>query len=245
MIAYDKGTLDTSARETAWLGPSLERLEALADTFELLACAFSFPSLALAEALSTGSFKADLNACLRALDILAPAGIGCHENQQELYASMKREYSRLYLSPGRLAVIYPYESAFLFIERGGEGFPTLIANPTTAAVERAMRAVDLLPETARKEPADSIYAECDFMKQLYTGVYVNLLAAAEDPQSTERAECVERAKQWLTLANEFRAQHINAWLPQFMEQTARHARIPVYRQLAEASQLVLTALCDK
>jgi TorA maturation chaperone TorD len=141
-----------------------------------------------------------------------------------LASELRKEYSRLFLSPGRLAVIYPYESAFRFVEGGGKGFPTLFANPITNDVEKRMRAADALPEDTRKVPVDSIHRELDFLRVLLTNAAACL-----------HAERPEDARQWLELAEAFRADHIETWVPSFMRRTAAEARHPVYRGLAEVT----------
>lgn len=208
------------------------KLEALADGFELLSLAFSFPTLELSEALTSGSFQADLACCLDELEISTPTRIECAGDSQDLYASMRREYSRLYHSPGKLAVLYLYESAFLFSERRGEGFPVLISNPITINVERHMAAAGALPKTARREPVDSVFEECAFMSHLFTQALSNTFL------DTEEGTC--NARQWIHAAHEFYCQHIETWLPMFMDRTIELSRSVVYRQLAESGKAILS-----
>ncbi len=213
-------------------GFSFKKVEASADICELLALSFSFPSLSLAEAIVSGSFQADAMSCLEELEQLE--GLDALErgfdtlragDPQELYTHMKREYSRLFLSPGKLAVIYPYEGAFLYKKRGGKGAPTLFINPATIDVESYMKKAEALPENARVEPVDSVFCELDFLRLLYTRVLADLPA---DPESkNNQARCS------LDLAEEFRAKHPDKWIYDFMQETKEHSRIEIYRLLAE------------
>jgi TorA maturation chaperone TorD len=236
------GSDKTSNTKISPMSLSGDKLGALADICELLAISFSFPSSELTEAISSGNFQADLIACLEELGVsLDPEllsrmtqGETSPQSAQGLHESMRKEYSRLYLSPGTLAIIYPYEGAFRYVAGGGKGSPTLFINPTALDVERYMRRADALPDNANTEPVDSIFSELDFLRLLYTTALINA--------SSEISRGDELSRQWLEFAEEFRVQHIDTWLEQFMRETIRLSRIEVYRWLAETALAVFDTL---
>lgn len=232
-MAFEGNTNEELAGKAPLRAANLEKLEALADVFELLSIAFSYPTPELTEALVSDNFQADLAACLEELGLLQKETLKLDpdETPESLLASMKREYSRLFLSPGKLAIIYPYESAFLFVMRGGKGMPTLMCNPLTANVEQFMVAAQALPKTYRTEPVDSVYAELDFLRHLYTTALATERSGAEESSVA--------SAQWIDKANEFRQAHVHTWMPEFMKKTHALSRIQIYRQLAEIGLLVL------
>lgn len=227
---YNKQELETCAVQPRMSFP--QELDALADTFELLSFAFAFPTESLAQALVEGSFQADLNDCLAELGISEQFSLEDSANAQELFESMRQEYSRLYLSPGKLVVIYPYESAFIFKKNNIDGFPTLINSPTTIAVEKAMAQAGALPQTARTEPVDSVWGECEFMRFLLTQALAYNLNEASLENSQD-------SNDWLVAAQAFFSEHMVQWLPDFMSMTAEHSRSAFYRNLAQAAEAVL------
>lgn len=224
-MAEPVSSLTTSEEPSAsFFGLGPEPLAALADGFELLSLSFSFPSQSLARALVDGSFREDLEACLKELGVSDAPDLEIGDDPAELLNAMRREYSRLYHSPGKLAVIYPYESAFLFVRRG-KGSPTLLANRITGEVEAAMARAGCLPKTACREAVDSVWQECDAMRHMLTQALACLLAPVE--------EGTVRADWWLARAEAFFNEHIASWVPAFMDATMEQARLPVYRSLAE------------
>ncbi|HBT94628.1 MAG TPA: hypothetical protein DEB24_00200 [Coriobacteriia bacterium] len=216
---------------------SSETLAANADISELFSAAFSFPSPELAEALYSGNFQADLMDCLGELGIVIDSELrsritACRveQDREGLHESMRREYTRLYLTPGKYAIIHPYEGAFEFVAGGGKGSPTLFINPTAIAVETLMKRADALPENSRTEPVDSIFTELDFLRILYTR------ALACRNSGVEKGDGV--AESWLDFAERFRAEHIDNWLHGFMSATIEQTRLDVYRWLAEVGRVV-------
>ena len=149
----------------------VRRLIGRADSFELLLRAFSFPDEALAQALVDGSLATDVRACL--LDAGAETCRANHAadslrrweamNPVDLLTVMRRVYSQLYLAPGGSTPVFPYESAFLHVERGLDGAPVLFRSPVTLDVERQMHEAGVAAKNERKEPCDSIFEECGFL----------------------------------------------------------------------------------
>ena len=206
----------------------LTKAIASADMCALLSIAFTFPDEVFAQALSKGAFKADL---LGILDELEAGSATLHDVTQRIdqisgtnapsFGEMRREYTRLYLSPSRTLLIYPYESAFLHVAEGKPDIPMLFIAKRTIEVEQWMRRLEALPETFNKEPVDSIWQELDFMRQLYAS-YANALHL-EDPDAAES---------WLLEVVDFREKHLDAWAPLFMQRTEEEARLPLYGTLA-------------
>ncbi|MEG0071829.1 MAG: molecular chaperone TorD family protein [Raoultibacter sp.] len=209
--------------------PDLQRAIALADLFELLSLAFAFPSCELAGGLSSGAYQNDFSACLNELGCRGKFEFAqINDDAEELFVQMRREYSRLYLSPGELSVIYRYESAFVFAEKGGEGLPTLFVNPLVRDIEDQMREAGVLPQDYRQEPVDSVQNEFNFLHILYTFAAASLRAGEADD-----------AKGWLLWAEEFRRTHINTWVPSFLARTVELSRIEAYRVVAQGAAQAL------
>ena len=202
-----------------------QRIIATADMFELLSLAFSFPSSTLAEGIVSGAYWEDFKACLSELGRSSTVSVPAFEaSPDSMFDDMRKEYSRLFLSPGKLAVIYPYESAFLFAKTGRRGLPTLFVNPITQDVEKQMREAGALPEDYRKEPVDSVGKELGFLQILYT-----LAAVAEHEHDAEQtAGLIQRAEL-------FRRDHVDVWMPSFFEMTIKKSRIDAYSMLAQVA----------
>ena len=123
---------------------AVKRAVGKADAFELVSCAFAYPDERLAQGLVDGSFADDARACLldagadpAAADSTAEALAAWRDaSAADLLADMRIVYSRLYLAPGGHTPIFPYESAFLHVERGMKGVPALFRTPVTLDVER-------------------------------------------------------------------------------------------------------------
>lgn len=220
-----------------------EQAVACADMAELFSAAFSFPSLELAQALCTGAFMCDLYACLSEVGVtkthvqkaeFLSKKLHSPSDAASLLVELKKEYSRLFLAPGKLVVIYPYESAFRFVERGGEGFPALFVNPITTDVEAYLRRADALPDDYRKEPVDAIFRELDFLRLLYTHI-----AASLNEVANGNIEADGNARLWIEQLQSFKATHIDSWMPQFLERVKKETRHEVYAQLSDLALLSL------
>lgn len=200
-----------------------------ADMCELLACAFAFPDERLAAGLCDGALTVDAEACLRdagadeavarevADDLRAWAG----SDAVELRARMRKTYSRLYLAPGGHTPIFPYESAFLHVERELPGVPVLFRSPVTLDVERQMHEAGVAAKNERKEPCDSVFEEFEFLSYLYAKQADALTHAADD-----------EADAWAERARTFARDHACAWMPQFMHRTRELADGEPYAALA-------------
>lgn len=214
---------------------TLKRAIASADLCALLSAAFSFPTRKMAEGIADGSFMDDFTVCLEELDIrVSPPSLSVLHETESLFSEMKREYTRLYQTPGRHQVLYPYETAFRHMADGHEGIPTLFIAPLTLDVEHWMERFDALPENFRTEPVDHVATELDFLRLLYTS-YANALLQEE----------TEAATAWLGEILNFHRQHVDSWIPEFMKATQAETRSPVYLALVEAALMALEAVTPK
>ncbi|MDR1183682.1 MAG: molecular chaperone TorD family protein [Coriobacteriales bacterium] len=218
---------------------ALQQAIASADICAILSTAFSYPDDLFAQALLDGSFDEDLQACLGELGFVLPAVDTALNVQMTLAPSadrgivcnmLRKEYSRLFLMPGRSTLIFPYEAAFCHVAEGREGMPMLFIAPATKDVERRMRAFKVLPKSARREPVDSVSCELDFLRFLYTG-----FANALNQNDTQDLEV------WQSEIADFRSNHVDTWIPAFMKRTLKETDCPTYRTLAEAALAALTA----
>lgn len=210
-----------------------------ADTCELLNCAFAFPSEALAEGIANGAVLADATACLR------DAGVGAERAEEataglrpwagfdaaELYTGMRRVYSLLYLKPGSGTPIFPYESAFIHVQRGLSGAPALFRTPITLDVERQMHEAGVAAKDERTEPCDSVHEEFEFLSYLF----------ARKADALQRDE-PEQAREWAERAQRFAGEHVLAWVPAFMERTRELAPESPYAALAAVALALLEVL---
>ena len=209
---------------------AVKRAVGKADAFELLSCAFAYPDERLAQGLVDGSFADDARACLldagadpAAADSTAEALAAWRDaSAADLLADMRIVYSRLYLAPGGHTPIFPYESAFLHVERGMKGVPALFRTPVTLDVERLMREAGVVAKNARKEPCDSVFEEFEFLSYLY--------AKLADALNCDDAEAVAA---WTE------REHAQAWLPAFMQRTQELAAEKPYCAFAALALTVM------
>ncbi len=211
------------------------RVLGTADAFALLAAAFAYPDERLAGALSDGSYLSDARGVLadmgvgaeaskEALDRLAVAVEG--REAEALLSEMRADYTTMFYAPGKHRKIFPYESAFRKTELDPSGKVTLFLSKSTHDVERAMSKRGALPEDYRREPADFVATELDFMRHLLTG------CAAELAEGTGGSSWAEDAARFLDA-------HVLSWIPSLLERTGQLAESDAYRALSGFGQLVL------
>ncbi|MEC4175526.1 molecular chaperone TorD family protein [Adlercreutzia sp. R7] len=196
----------------------IARWSTLADFYELFGVAFSFPEEPLARAVSTGALFGDLEAigaeleCPAVLEGANRPEAFARKEPSELLVILRRSYSQLYLEPGRLRRVYPYESAFAFAESHESGMPTLVVTRAALSVEHFMRRARALPEDRHSRPVDSI--ECEF--GLMGTIWENALVSASQGEEA-------MAREWEQLAGEFKGAHLDMWVNRFMERTVQEA----------------------
>lgn len=195
----------------------LKQAVGLADACELLSYAFAYPDERLAQALVDGTLADDAQACLSDASVAANAeaeaaaeGLRAWQGAsvEETLSVMRKTYSRLYLAPGGHTPIFPYESAFLHVERGLPGIPALFRTAVTLDVERHMREAGVAAKNGRKEPCDSVFEEFEFLSYLHA-------------KHAEALHCNdgERAAAWAQRIGAFEEEHASMWLPTFMRRT--------------------------
>ena len=204
----------------------VKRAVGKADAFELLSCAFAYPDERLAQGLVDGSFADDARACL--LD--AGADPAAADSTAEELAAWRDTSAAdlLYLAPGGHTPIFPYESAFLHVERGMKGVPALFRTPVTLDVERLMREAGVVAKNARKEPCDSVFEEFEFLSYLY--------AKLADALNCDDAEAVAA---WTERIQTFEREHAQAWVPAFMQRTQELAAEKPYCAFAALALTVM------
>lgn len=211
---------------------------ASADCCALFSAAFSFPGEELAQAWINGTLCVDLQDCLEELGmdsavvsevrLVAHAYDASPEAEKEFLGILRREHSRLFLLPGKYANIFPFESAYRHVSEGREGMPSIFVARSTKDVERRMIDFNVLPQTARQEPVDSLWGELDFLRFLYTGYAQSLIQ-----------KDLEQVDYWFGALSDFRAQHIDTWIPGLLRDVDIDSEI--YRPLAQIAVAVLDA----
>lgn len=207
----------------------LKQAVGLADACELLSYAFAYPDERLAQGLVDGALADDARACLSDAGVAANGASAAAErlrawqgaSVEETLSVMRKTYSRLYLAPGGHTPIFPYESAFLHVERGLPGIPALFRTAVTLDVERHMREAGVAAKNGRKEPCDSVFEEFEFLSYLHA----------------KRAEALhcndgERAAAWAQRIGAFEEEHASMWLPTFMRRTQELAEGTPYAAFA-------------
>lgn len=202
---------------------ALERLAGLADAFELLRVATSFPAEELARAAVTGALADDARSCLEdcgmapeaAAAVVAPWTVLAGGDAGELWAAMKRGHSLLHVRQGAGVAVWPYESAFIHRRMGMPGEPALFRTHVTLAVEASMRTAGVLPEDYLVEPCDSVWDECSFIAYLLGDEAAALASGDGMPDAL-----AETRRGQLTA---FVREHVLAWLPEFFDAVADQA----------------------
>lgn len=207
----------------------LKQAVGLADACELLSYAFAYPDERLAQALVESTLADDARACLSDAGVAADGASAAAErlhvwqgaSVEETLSVMRKTYSRLYLAPGGHTPIFPYESAFLHVERGLPGLPALFRTSVTLDVEQHMREAGVAAKNGRKEPCDSVFEEFEFLSYLHA----------------KRAEALhcndgERAAAWAQRIGAFEEEHVSMWLPAFMRRTQELAEGTPYAAFA-------------
>lgn len=200
-----------------------------ADAYELLSCLFAFPDERVANGLVEGAVVEDARACLLDAGVaegeaeaVADALRAWHGTvMADLLSSMRIAYSQMYLAPGGHTPVQPYESAFLHVERGLSGVPSLFRTPVTMDVERCMREAGVMAKNARKEPCDSVFEEFEFMSYLYARLAESL-----------NSDDAEGVTMWTECLRAFEDEHALVWLPAFMRRTQELAGDSPYASFA-------------
>lgn len=218
---------------------TLKETIGLADACELLARAAAFPNETLADALSDGRLVADARSCLE------DYGVGPEEvcaacdpweklagkDRGAILSEVRRASSLLFVRQGDGVAVWPYESAFLHVEAGRDGEPTLFRSAVTLDVEKAMREAGGLPPDALTEPCDSVWDEFMFLSYLFGSE-----AEALDADDAEAAE------QFRGRARAFVGDHASRWLPGFFDAVARE--LPGVADPESAPALFYRGLCS-
>lgn len=215
---------------------SLHRAIGMSDLASLLSIAFCFPEDdRLAGALVDGSFLSDWRASWQdACGDVSADDEALIERCAPVFAEarqdgLRKEFSRLFLTPGVDVPIWPYESAFRHRAMGAPGVPSLFRSRITLDVERQMGEAGVRFSRDRTEPADNVFVEFEFLAFLHAG-------------EAEAIRCVEDVELWQRRIVGFAHDHALAWLPELMGDCVQQSRIGAYRCLAELGKRYLSEL---
>ncbi len=225
------------------LEDSIHRAVGMSDMASLLAVAFKFSEGEdLVAGFRDGTYLADWKASWRDAcgDCSEVANIikDCDDSFREIEeGSFRREYSRLFFTPGANVPVWLYESCFLHRESGIEGVPSLLRTRISLDVERRMKEAGVVPSQIRTEPIDSVPIEAEFLAYLYARL-------GETWWSRSKGESINynSANVWKARISEFASEHALRWLPNFMEQVKKQSRLKVYRDLADLGLAYLKEL---
>ncbi len=222
----------------------LHRAVGLSDMAALLAAGFTFPTVELAEAVADGSFMSDWRASLAdalgAVDEsgMAPALRELHAHcdvalatEDAAFSALRREYSWLFLSPGAVVPVWPYESCFRHRALGKDGVPSIFNTRTALDVQRRMHESGAATVDEKTETCDSVYHELEFLSYLHA-CHAEALRVGDD-------ERVRVTRQRLT---EFAETHVFLWIPAFFERVVEISRSTAYRSLAKLGEVYMTEL---
>ncbi|MDO4442722.1 MAG: molecular chaperone TorD family protein [Slackia sp.] len=218
---------------------ALHRAIGLSDLATLSAASFEFPRADLARALADGAFLDDWRAsmvdargALPATDEeLTATCAAAFRGEEACEATLRREYSRMFLAPGIDVPVWPYESCFRHRASGAQGTPSLFRSPIAIAVERCMREAGVATVDEHREPGDSIFRELQFLAYLH----------AREGEAIRVDDGVDRVA-WHERIVSFATDHALVWMPAFMEQAAANALIEPYRLLAKLGARYLDEL---
>lgn len=227
----------------------LHRAVGMSDLAALLTEAFRFPKDdRLVDALANGSFLRDWDASWADACGDDPVGVcgssrSAIEGCEAVFAqanreAMRREYSRLFLSPGSDVPIWPYESAFLHREAGRTDPPNLFLTRSTIDVEKQMAEVGVRPGHLRTEPCDACATELEFLSFLYAkwGESLHCSGAVGEGEDFESSDC------WKEHIGNFAKSHALNWMPRFFGSVSAMSRVPQYSCLADLGTAFLVEL---
>lgn len=136
---------------------------------------------------------------------------------------LKSDYTRLFVGPGKLPAP-PWESVYV----SGED---LLFQPSTLQVRDAYRRAGYQATGYPHEADDHLATELGFMEAL-----------AKDSQMTYDAGDSEKLRLLLSRQTMFLAQHLNVWLPQFVERLL-NAETPKFGEFYPRFAVLARELC--
>lgn len=208
------------------------------DIYKLLAVCFYEPGEALASDVLQGFLASALRDLLGNSEVqgwearVAPlAGQLDGLDVAGVYASLKREYTRLFIGPGHLPVP-PYESVHRLdvpeMERG------LVMGRATIDARRQYAEAGLTLSPHYSDLPDHIGVELEFM--CYLCVKEAEAWQAKDEEAATRRRRAQGA---------FLASHLVQWVPSFCRAVAEAAETNFYRGLAQLTQAFIEAECHQ
>ncbi|MDO4590766.1 MAG: molecular chaperone TorD family protein [Slackia sp.] len=223
----------------ACMESALHRAVGLSDMASLCSAAFAFPTPELAAALEDGAFLSDwraslLDACGVVSDADEELAVSCGEAfraDSASYEALRREYSRMYLTPGGHAPVWIYEGCFRHRASGATGVPALFRSPIALSVSQAMHDAGVAFIDERREPCDSAFREFDFLAYLHAACAEALRVGDGKALAAHR----ERLRA-------FASGHALLWMPSFMDATRDNASTEPYGAFARLGKRYLEEL---
>lgn len=189
-----------------------------------LARLFDYPDKGLLDLFGEPRFSDMLTRCTLACGMETGDDCGISFKGTIDLEEMRREYSRLYLTPSQ-TLISPYGGVWKAEKRGEK--PILFRNAECLDIERFLGACGVSVQCRERFAYDCISIELEalqFLSSLESG-RGGLAADSKHPESSRFGK--EGAYR------EFFLQHAGSWMVEFAERTLSYTRMSVYRFAAE------------
>jgi len=219
----ENGFLGTQQDEVTW---ALAR----ANIYNFLSTVYTEPpSGRLLDGLRTGVVGQALAAVTPDVRVEALAAWVESRERGELQQELAREYTRLFVGPGR-GYIPPYESVQVdtpYSGQHGNSRPEdhrsgrLLCGPSMVAVQHAYAAAGLAIDPDQGEVPDHIGLELQFMHHLCN-------REAEAWNQGDAGAALE----WRTRQRSFLIEHLRTWVPKFCAQVQAITNQPYYQAMA-------------
>jgi DMSO reductase family type II enzyme chaperone len=207
----------------------LERAQARANVYALLAICLYEPSLRLAQDLLAGSLVAAFRESLQVLPearvfeekMAAMDEFGEEhrsKNGRDFRSLLRTEYTHLFIGPGHLPCP-PYESVYR-VDVPAQERGLVMGRATVDVVQRYQQA-GLNIASSHKDLPDHVGTELEFMYYL----------CQKEAEAWEKGNAGQ-AQEWLEMQQGFLKEHLGKWIPAFCEAVEKEANVRIYGDLA-------------
>lgn len=225
---------------------------------ELLALSLRYPSKELADAIDSGEWVSAAREIAAVLDMVLPDSFGdglpdsdsgssgavvesgVFNETLGLLETLRPEATHLFIGAPRPACP-PYEGAWRAEKAGVQAL--MFVNPCSMEVERFCRLCGLGHPDGTNEPLDHVATEFELLEVLA------LRAAGAAEQAEGESWAVSDADlpggSASAAFDQFVADHLSAWVPDFVERLSAEARIPFYRCVAALVSAFVAAVAVK
>ena len=231
-----------------------------ASACELLAFSLRYPAADVAGAIASGEWTAAAQEIAAALDIALPADFAAElaggvaasdsdatvcagdesaETQKDAQAdvllpALRADATRLFVGWPE-PVVSPFEGVWRAADDGVD--PLLFVNPHSMEVERFCHACGLGRPQGTNEPLDFAPTELELLQYL-----ASLVAGLVEPAEGAPAAADLPGGSAAAAYEQFLAEHVSTWLPNFAEKLCEQARHPFYRAAGQLLRAYLPAL---